>query len=84
MVAEIMMLFVICFTYALQSEMTSLDGKEKEAKAMAEIMKEIEDADGIQVTNKYVLMGLRFIIPMGLKYAVYMMNKTGFFEKSKA
>lgn len=54
---------------------------EKQARAIAQIMVAIKGEGGIHVTNKWVLQGLDFLLPLLIKYVVARLNASGFFAK---
>jgi hypothetical protein len=63
---------------------TEADGgtnEEKQKKAILQIMAAIKGEGGIHVTNKWVLQGLDFLLPLIIKYIVVRLNASGFFAK---
>ena len=70
----------LCGIVAAEED-TGGSGDEKRDRAMVKIMEAIETEGGIYVTNKYVLKGLNFLLPLLIKYIVGRFNKSGFFVK---
>lgn len=63
------------------SEADGGSGKDKQDRAIAQIMSAIKSEGGIHVTNKWVLQGLDFALPLLIKYIVARLNASGFFAK---
>lgn len=80
---EIMKIIVVIIGAVFNAEVLEKPGSEKYAAAKNEVMKEVKDPGGIHVTNKWVLMGLDYIIPPILNFIVWKINKLGLFTSLK-
>ena len=57
-------------------------GSAKMQAVVNSVMEQLQDADGIQITNEFKLKAIRLVLPILINLAVKNANKIGLFAKS--
>ena len=79
---EIMVILMALVGLIFNAEVEGNNSEAKQKMVINDIVKEIEDPGGIEVKNKYVLVGIKFALPYMVKFIVYQFNRLGVFTKS--
>lgn len=80
-ITELVAIFMALAGAVAQAEVGGGAGPDKKKEAITTIQKELTDAGGIQITNKYVIGALPMVLPFLVDAVVRLANKTGFLGK---